>query len=75
MDRHFIVFYIAYDEEGNTAFGDKAVKVEGDKFPSRKSIYNLVKFDRHIETTLAEVQITNILRITEKEYEEYLANE
>lgn len=40
-------------------------------FPSRKFIENMVKFG-HIAEPIAEVQITNILRVTEREYNDYL---
>lgn len=71
MKSHFIVFYMAIAEDGCSAFGDRAVETEVGRFPSRKYIENMIKFGHRTEP-IAEVQITNILRVTESEYNYYL---
>jgi len=71
MKSHFIVFYMAITEDGCSAFGDRAVETEVGRFPSRKFIENIIKFGHRAEP-ISEGQITNILRVTEIEYNDYL---
>ena len=65
---------MAITEDGESAFGDRAIETEVGRFPSRKFIENMIKFGHKAEP-IAEVQITNILRVTESEYNDYLSHQ
>lgn len=73
MKSHFIVFYMAIADDGESGFGDRAIEMDVGRFPSRKHIENMMKFGHRGEQTIIDVQITNVVRVTQTEYQDYLS--